>query len=257
MQHITELVQQHLPGIYVVALEVTGSKIGSIFTGSDKQVEMICAALAADSKLAGGINAMGVSQGGILLRGYLERCNNPPVKNFISWVAPMMGVYGVPEVGHWEYLNVTLDEIADCCVYQDWAQSLLSFAGYWRDPFALDKYVDRNIFLADINNEGSNKNPTYKKNVLALDNFVMSYSTADTVLIPLETGWFGAYANGTDSQVVPLEKQPFYEFDYIGLRTLDQAGKLHRFTTDCIHEDYTSPCFDKYFLANVLPFLAS
>jgi hypothetical protein len=41
------------------------------------------------------------------------------------------------------------------------------------------------------------------------------------------------------------------------VRTLDQVGKLHRFTTDCIHEDYTSPCFDKYFLANVLPFLAS
>jgi hypothetical protein len=91
MQHITELVQQHLPGIYVVALEVTGSKLGSIFTGSNKQVrtdrerweciqcwlrltiprmvaapaaqvEMICAALSADSKLAGGINVMGVSQ---------------------------------------------------------------------------------------------------------------------------------------------------------------------------------------------------
>jgi hypothetical protein len=27
---------------------------------------------------------------------------------------------------------VTLDEIADCCIYQNWAQNLLSFAGYWR-----------------------------------------------------------------------------------------------------------------------------
>ena len=34
----------------------------------------------------------------------------------------------------------------------------------------------------------------------------------------METGWFGTYANGTDSQIVPLEKQPFYEFDYIGIR---------------------------------------
>jgi hypothetical protein len=59
---------------------------------------------------------------------------------------------------------------------------LLLFLG--SDPFALDKYVDRNIFLADINNEGPNKNPTYKKNVLTLDNFVMSYSTADTVPFP-------------------------------------------------------------------------
>jgi hypothetical protein len=38
------------------------------------------------------------------------------------------------------------------------------------------------------------------------------------VLIPLETGWFGAYANGSDSIVIPLEKQPFYQYDYIGLK---------------------------------------
>jgi hypothetical protein len=62
-------------------------------------VELICKALAADPNLAGGINVLGTSQGGILMRGYLERCNNPPVKNFISWVAPMMGVYGCPVVG--------------------------------------------------------------------------------------------------------------------------------------------------------------
>jgi hypothetical protein len=35
-------------------------------------------------------------------------------------------------VGHWEYLNATLDDIADCCVYEQWAQDLFSFAGYWR-----------------------------------------------------------------------------------------------------------------------------
>jgi hypothetical protein len=37
-------------------------------------------------------------QGAILMRGYLERCNQPKVKNFISWVSPQMGVYGVPNV---------------------------------------------------------------------------------------------------------------------------------------------------------------
>lgn len=118
----------------------------------------MCQALASDPNLAGKkINVMGTSQGGILMRGYLERCNNPPVKNFIAWVSPMMGVYGVPKVlaiivvvfiflkvkdlmgwfilfkvGKVEYLNVTLDAIADCCVYDDWAQDLFSFAGYWR-----------------------------------------------------------------------------------------------------------------------------
>jgi hypothetical protein len=32
------------------------------------------------------------------MRGYLERCNQPKIKNFISWVSPQMGVYGVPNV---------------------------------------------------------------------------------------------------------------------------------------------------------------
>lgn len=89
------------------------------------------------------------------MRGYLERCNVPPVKNFVAWVSPQMGVYGVPkvvfhllaarkqslthipvttalQVGGEKYLNVTLDDIADCCIYDDWAQELLAFAGYWR-----------------------------------------------------------------------------------------------------------------------------
>jgi len=32
------------------------------------------------------------------MRGYLERCNKPPVKNFVAWLSPQMGVYGVPLV---------------------------------------------------------------------------------------------------------------------------------------------------------------
>jgi hypothetical protein len=110
-------------------------------------------------------------QGAILMRGYLERCNQPKIKNFIAWVSPQMGVYGVPNVrrppislpviavcshhsppgecrklvvtltrgvqyGSWKYLNVTLDDIADCCIYDDWAQELFSFAGYWRGTVA-------------------------------------------------------------------------------------------------------------------------
>ncbi len=42
----------------------------------------------------------------------------------------------------------------------------------------------------------------------------------------METGWFGAYANGTDSQIVPLEKQPFYEFDYIGIRSFVRVFRV-------------------------------
>jgi len=254
MAHMKQLIERKLPGVYVRALEIT-TYDSSIFTGIDIQVDMACEALAADPNLVGGFNVIGVSQGAILMRGYLERCNQPKIKNFIAWVSPQMGVYGVPNYGSWKYLNVTLDDIADCCIYDDWAQELFSFAGYWRDPYALAEYVQRKIFLSDINNEREVKNPLYKQRVLSLESFVMSYSTVDAVLIPRETGWFGSFANNSVSAIVPLEEQPMYKYDWIGLRTLHETGRLHRFTTSCIHNDYASPCFEQYFIPNVLPIL--
>jgi hypothetical protein len=38
------------------------------------------------------------------------------------------------------------------------------------------------------------------------------------VLIPRETGWFGAFANNSVASVVPLDEQPMYKYDWIGLR---------------------------------------
>ena len=37
----------------------------------------------------------------------------------------------------------------------------------------LQKYLEENIFLADINNEKAEKNATYKMNLLRLTNFVL------------------------------------------------------------------------------------
>lgn len=61
-----------------------------------------CFELAHDDKLnaAPGINIVGTSQGGIIARAYLEQCNNPPVLNFISWVSPQGGQFGVPGLGN-------------------------------------------------------------------------------------------------------------------------------------------------------------
>jgi palmitoyl-protein thioesterase len=41
--------------------------------------------------------------------------------------------------------------------------------------------VQEKVFLSDINNEREEKNPTYKQNVLSLENFIMGYSTIDAV----------------------------------------------------------------------------
>jgi len=254
MSHVVSLLQQHIPGIYVKAPNL-GGWWDSIFTGMDEMVDKFCSELKADPNLQGGINLIGFSQGGPVTRGYLERCNNPPVKNYVGWVSPQGGVYGVPKVGHIKYLNWTLDDLADCCVYDDWVQDLISWAGYWRDPYELSNYEQNCKFLPDIDNARSAKNPTYKTNVLSLKNFIMSYSLVDETLIPPQTGWFGVYAPNQEYNVVPLEERRIWTEDWIGLKTLNATGRLHRFTTECSHGDYSSSCFDKYFMENVFPYL--
>jgi len=219
-------------------------------------VQILCDELKADPQLQvpGGVNLMGVSQGGLLMRGFVERCNDPPAHNLILWVTPNAGQFGVPGIHVNTTFDAWLEEIVDCCVYDSFVQNLISFAGYWKDPWALDYFVKYSSFLADIDNARDIKNPLYKQRILSLANVSISYSQADKILQPKETGWWGFYKPNSNSEVMTLEESDIYIQDWIGLKTLDQSGRLHKFATDCDHGDYSSSCFDKYFTQNVLPF---
>lgn len=48
----------------------------------------------------------------------------------------------------------------------------------------------------------------------------------DTVLIPRETSWFGYYPDGSFSTVLSPNQTKLYIEDWIGLKTLDDAGKV-------------------------------
>lgn len=125
----------------------------SVDSVDDVQLDEFCRKMKQDPKLADGVNIVGFSQGGLLVRAYVERCNDPPVKNLVSYLGPQMGVYGVPRVptsfphaqrvaagvAHlprqicWiPYVNTTLDTLVGTFIYSEWAQDLFSFAGYWR-----------------------------------------------------------------------------------------------------------------------------
>ena len=49
---------------------------------------------------------------------------------------------------------------------------------------------------------------------------------ADTVIVPKNSSWFTFYDfNG--EEIVPLEESDFYISDYIGLRKLNEEGKVN------------------------------
>jgi len=255
LNHVVDVLKTAFPGIYVHNVEIgpDDPRFNSIFWGIEDQIKDFCRQVEQDPKLKNGFNLIGFSQGGFIGRGYLEQCNKPPVVNFISWIGPQNGQFGVPNLDN--FTSDILDTLLDCCVYDSWMQDTIAFCGYWRDPFDLNDYLKRCRVLPDLNNERTTKNATYKKNILSVKNFLMGWSTVDHVLKPRETGWFGVFAPNQQEQVIPLEEQEMYKKDWIGLRTLNEDGRLKRFVSHIPHDDYTSPKFDKLFYQHVIPLL--
>jgi hypothetical protein len=48
----------------------------------------------------------------------------------------------------------------------------------------------------------------------------------DITVVPKASEWFGYYAIGDVSQLLPMQQQPIYTEDWIGLQELDKADKL-------------------------------
>ena len=124
-------------------------------------------------------------------------------------------------------------------------------AQYFRDPARYDEYLRLNPFLPDINNERDDKNDAYKKNLLALERLVLIRFSEDTVVVPRDSAWFGAYAVGSTHEaasVVELRDQPLYREDWIGLRALDESGRLVTFDCPGQHMHFTDEWFKRHVL---------
>jgi len=167
MTHMRQVIEQTYPGIYVIGLNIGSYEWpDSLFFSMNKQVKIACEKIKSDPHLAGQyINILGVSQGGLIARGYMERCNDPPVTNFISWVSPQGGQFGVPTLNG--TINDLLEDVIECCIYDHYVQQFLSFPSYWKDPFKMEAYYQKSEFLADIDNSRT-INEDYKKRVLSL-----------------------------------------------------------------------------------------
>lgn len=137
----------------------------SYFENINKQVDQVCAALKQDANLKQGFNAVGFSQGGLFLRAYVQRCNDPPVHNLITLGSMHQGVFGFPRCPG---LNSTVCEyvrrLLDIGVYWESVQHTLVQAEYWHDPLHPEAYVQKCIFLPDINQEHA-INETYRNNL--------------------------------------------------------------------------------------------
>lgn len=241
LAEIAQLAGSIAPGIFVHIVNPTedGSDDRSAtFLGNvTQQVQNVCDQLASNPILstAPAIDAIGFSQGGQFLRGYIERCNSPPVRNLITFGSQHNGITEFKECGSIDYICKTAMALLRFNVWSGFVQNRLVPAQYYRPVEDKDheSYLENSNFLADINNERELKNEKYKENLASLENFVMYLFENDTVSIPKESSWFGqVHANG---RYTPLKERKLYKEDWLGLKALDKKGALSFRTIDGEH----------------------
>lgn len=241
MSHAQGWIEADFPGIYTHNVEIGNGKDSSFFMNINLQVDEFAQTVKKDPNLAQGFNLIGHSQGGLIGRAYIERYNSPPVFNFMSWAGPMAGVYGVPDFNaicpdaECPWLNEIFSWLLEG--KYEALQDHISFAAYWRDPLNATQWAKTNNFLADINNMLLVKNPNYRNNMISLNQVQLLHTSADFIVVPKVSPWFEFFADGSDSAPVPFKQTDTYLGDWIGLQTLDKAGKIQLQMCNCSHQD--------------------
>jgi palmitoyl-protein thioesterase len=249
MDELAGWLRTSFAGIYVVSIEIGNGVDDSFLWPVDKQVEHFCKTVLADEQLRQGFNMLGYSQGSIIVRGALERCSLP-VHNLITLSGIHQGVFGIPYLLR---LPVQFRELVTKYAYDNPVQNVISAANYWRDPDQLKRYTSDCHFLPDINNEHEVRNETYRKNMLKLNAFVMTYSDIDEIITPRQSGLFMGYApNSLDVETWNNSRQ--FTEDLIGLRTLWEQGKLYTFTAHVRHQDVPHAPNRDFIIQNIFPF---
>jgi len=216
--------------INVYNMEVGNGAGTSIFTPMESQLQTLCDEIYKIVELKDGFHFIGMSQGGLLARGYVEYCNKYPVKNLITLASPNGGVfYNTPLADNY---------------YEPLQQKSLSITNYWRDPNRYDLYLSNSTYLAQLNEEVLAN--TIQNDLDIVDNFVMVWSPNDEVIMPPESGKFSLYELDENKKLISVElfDTDVYRSGRLGLKKLNEENRLEIFQTDCKHSQHKEPeCF--------------
>ena len=222
---------------YVLDDEPTASKerAYTTFRPLHEQVERMCDLVDADPNLSNGFDVLAFGQGGLVARGYVQRCNNPRVHTFVTYNTPHAGCasQGLSE----ELLALEMkgggfgpsggQRGRAWSEYAHIIQSNYAAAGYFRDPRRLEEYLEFSNFLPDVNlerkarDEGSKG---YRAELKTLEKLVLIKGERDSVIDPPSSAWFETYQTDDRSQVGLLKDSALYRD--LGLYDLDVVGRL-------------------------------
>jgi len=246
MKQITTDTGTHL-GSYAVCIP-TGPDLDSdtnngFFMTMDKNVEVFAEAIKKDPKLAGGFNAVGFSQGNSVIRGYIQKYNNPAVSTWLSVHGTVVGVSSFPKCNPSGLLGPVcklIDRfIVGPAAYTEFVQNRLFQADYFRDPKQVTSSAyKKNSAIAKWNNEGDTVDPSLAVNFGKTKRFVMIKAEKDSMIYPNDGEWWGAFDADGKTRLA-MKDTEWYKKDLFGLKTADEAGKIFYNSTKGDHLQFS------------------
>jgi palmitoyl-protein thioesterase len=207
-------------------------------------------AVQADAKLANGFYAVGLSQGNLIIRGYMEQFNSPAVVRALHIHGTLMGVSAFPHCPDSSALCQGLTGLLGSLAYSDLVQGILFQANYFRDPQLVNSTQYRTTSqIAAWNGESEAAfNPAFKSNFLKTTSLTMIKALADTMIDPKDSEWWGSYDVGSFTKLLPMNQTSWYTADTFGLKTMDQGGRLSFNTSVGDHLQFTKAELEAWML---------
>jgi len=263
MKSITQRSGERL-GVNSTCIPTGDNKISDTIDGflmnMDKSVDVFAEKVRADPKLAGGFDAFGLSQGNNVIRGYMAKYNDPPVRTYMSICGINGGVAAFPQCSPAGKLLgkpcQALTEVLGALAYNPIVQKVLFQANYFRDPTRVNSTgYQKNSQLAHWNGENpaATDMDERKANYAKTSKFVWVRGTKDTEVWPNEAEQWGAPPDDYPAHLaaLPMTQTRWYTTDAFGLRTADEAGKNFFEEYDGNHIRFTEAeldgWLDKYF----------
>eukprot|EP00887_Chlorella_sp_A99_P004235 scaffold15.g4235.t1 len=240
---VAKFIKHALPGVFVHSIATGEGESADVWSGflgnANEQVDAACSRLAGMPQLAGGFVALGFSQGGQMLRALVQRCQHllpGKVHTLVTLGAQHQGVMDWPGCTT-PSRNVTpslacraAEAMLGWGAYVPVVQRHVIQAQYFKDPFHLEEYSSRSIFLADLNVESSagaasragaagagaapaggagRANSLYRENLASLQRLVLFQFDEDDMVVPKESSHFGVYS-ASENRVLSMEETSLY-----------------------------------------------
>lgn len=245
MSSIEKFFSKELNNTYTKCIETGGSML-DWFTSFESQAKKGCEAIKADPNFAGDFSVVGISQGALLARYIIQKCDMPGrVKRYVSIGGPQMGVAKFPHCDS-GLICEAVNSLVSKGVYLSLVQSHVGPAGYFKTNKNYDNFLKYSTFLADLNNEKTDKNVSYKQRFLNLEKVLLIKFSEDTMIIPKETAHFSFYDQ--EGKVQKLEESQFYQEDFIGVKQLMLESKVEFLDLEGDHLNFDREDISKYMI---------